>query len=74
MSLAGRAVLVRYVITAIPIYLLIAIRVPKWFIRAVDKIRKSFFVERKKGNQWWQLLGGLGKGYETYRFGRLGNS
>ena len=30
LSLAGRAVLVRFVITAIPIYLLIAIRVPKW--------------------------------------------
>jgi len=48
MSLAGRAVLVRYVITAIPIYLLIAIRVPKWFIRAVDKIRKSFLWKGRK--------------------------
>jgi len=48
MSLAGRAVLVRYVITAILIYLLIAIRVPKWFIRAVDKIRKSFLWKGRK--------------------------
>ena len=32
MSLAGRAVLVRFVLTAIPIYLLVAIKVPKWFI------------------------------------------
>jgi len=66
LSLAGRAVLVRFVITTIPIYLLIAIRVPKWFIRAVDKIRRSFFVERKERNQWGQLLSGLGKGHETY--------
>src|SRR6185503_14264236 len=48
MSLAGRAVLVRFVLTAIPIYLLIAIRVPKWFIRAVDKIRKSFLWKGRK--------------------------
>ena len=66
LSLAGRAVLVRFVITAIPIYLLITIRVPKWFIQAVDKIRRSFFVERKERNQWGQLLSGLGKGHETY--------
>ena len=32
MSLAGRAVLVRFVLTVIPIYLLVAIKVPKWFI------------------------------------------
>ena len=32
MSLAGQAVLARFVLTAIPIYLLIAIKVPKWFI------------------------------------------
>jgi len=48
MSLVGRAVLVRYVITAIRIYLLIAIRVPKWFIRAVDKIGKSFLWKGRK--------------------------
>jgi len=48
LSLAGRAVLVRFVITTIPIYLLIAIRVPKWFIRAVDKIRRSFLWKGRK--------------------------
>jgi hypothetical protein len=42
MSLAGRAVLVRFVLTAIPINLLVTIKVPKWFIQAVDKIRRSF--------------------------------
>ena len=48
MTLAGRAVLVRFVLTAIPIYLLVAIRVPKWFIRAVDKIRRSFLWKGRK--------------------------
>ena len=50
MTLAGRAVLVRFVLTAILVYLLVAIQVPKWFIRAIDKIRRSFFMERKEGN------------------------
>ena len=42
MRLAGRAVLVHFVPTAIPIYLLVALKVPKWFIRAIDKIRRGF--------------------------------
>jgi len=37
-----QAVLVRFVITTIPIYLLVALKVPKLFIRAIDKIRKGF--------------------------------
>jgi len=51
MCLAGRAVLVRFVLTAIPIYLLVAIKVPKWFIWAVGKTRRSFWwKERKDAN------------------------
>ena len=42
LSLAGRAVLVRFVLTAIPIYLLVSLKVPKWFIQAIDKIRRGF--------------------------------
>lgn len=34
--------LVKFVLTAIPIYILVAIKVPKWFLRAVDKIRRGF--------------------------------
>jgi len=49
MTLAGRAVLVRFVLTAILVYLLVAIQVPKWFIRAIDKIG-GFFMERKEIN------------------------
>jgi hypothetical protein len=48
MTLPGRVVLVRFVLTAIPIYLLVAIKVPKWFIRAIDKIRRSFVLKRRK--------------------------
>lgn len=42
MNRAGRATMVRYVLSAIPIYLLITTNGPKWFIKAVDKIRKGF--------------------------------
>jgi hypothetical protein len=35
MNLAGRATWVRFVLSAIPIHVLIAVKVPKWFIRAV---------------------------------------
>ena len=39
MSTAGRAVLVKAVLTAVPVYLLIALDVPKWLLRAIDKMR-----------------------------------
>ena len=42
MSTAGRAVLVKAVLTAIPVYLLIALDVPKWLLRAIDKLRRAF--------------------------------
>ena len=48
LTLAGRAVLTRFVLTGIPIYLLVAIKVPKWFIQAIDKIRRSFLWKGRK--------------------------
>jgi hypothetical protein len=39
MNMAGRTTWVRFVISAIPIYVLIAIKVLKWFISAFNKIR-----------------------------------
>ena len=39
MSTAGRAVLVKAVLMAVPVYLLIALDVPKWLLRAIDKMR-----------------------------------
>jgi len=48
MTLTGWAVFVRFVLTTIPIYLLVAIKVPRWFIRAVDKIRSFLWKEENK--------------------------
>jgi hypothetical protein len=45
---AGRAAMVRFVLSAVPIYQLIAINVPKWFIRAIDKIRRDFFGQGRR--------------------------
>jgi len=48
MNRAGRITMVRFVLSAIPIYLLIAINVPKWFINAIDKIRRGFLWKGKE--------------------------
>lgn len=42
MNMVGRAVWVRFVLSALPIHVLIAINVLKWFIKAIDKHRRSF--------------------------------
>lgn len=42
MSTAGRVVLVKAVLTTVPVYLLIALDVPMWFLLAVDKLRRAF--------------------------------
>ena len=55
MNLAGRAVLVRFVLTAIPLYLLVALKVAKWFIRATDKIRRSFLWKGQMEAAVWLL-------------------
>jgi hypothetical protein len=42
LNLAGRTTLVRFVLSVIPIYLLIVIKIPKWVIKSIDKIRREF--------------------------------
>jgi hypothetical protein len=45
---AGRATLVKSVLTAIPVYYLIALQCPKWVIKDVDKIRRGFLWKGRK--------------------------
>jgi hypothetical protein len=39
---AGRATLVKFVLTAVPIYHLIALQCPKWVVKAIDKVWRGF--------------------------------
>jgi hypothetical protein len=39
MNMAGRVAWVRFVLSAIPIYVMIAMKVPKWSIKAINKLR-----------------------------------
>ena len=48
MNLAGRATMVWFVLSANLVYLFIAMSVPKWVIKAIDKIRRAFLWKGRK--------------------------
>ena len=55
MTRAGRAVQVQFVLTAMLIYLAMAIDVPHWAIKAIDKIRRNFMWRGRQESKWWSL-------------------
>lgn len=72
MNSMGRITMVNSVLSAIPIYLLVAIDAPRWIIKGIDKIRRGFLwagkAEAKGGCCWGRMdksllpkeYGGLG--------------
>jgi hypothetical protein len=48
LNLADRTTLVRFMLSAIPVYFFIAMNVPKWVISAIDKIRRGFLWKGRK--------------------------
>lgn len=53
---SGRLILVKAVLTAIPLYLLVALEVPRWFIKAIDKLRRSFLWIGRQDTRGGQCL------------------
>lgn len=52
MNKAGRLITVKVVLSAIPIYLLIALDMPKWVIKALDKRRREFLWKGQEQARW----------------------
>jgi hypothetical protein len=43
--------MVRFVLSAIPVYLLIAMNIPKWVIKLLTRFEEDLF--GKEGGKWW---------------------
>ena len=72
MNMAGRVTWVRFVLSAIPIYVLIAIKVPKWFIRSIDKLRRAFTWKGQKQVNRGSCLVAWDKKQQPLDYGGLG--
>jgi hypothetical protein len=48
MTKTGRVVQVQHVLTAMLVYLAMAIQLPRWAIKAIDKIRRAFVWRGRK--------------------------
>lgn len=53
---AGRATLVKAVLTAVPIYHFISVQCPKWVLKAIDKIWRSFLWKGRRDTQGGHCL------------------
>jgi len=61
MTMAGSITWVRFVLLAILVYVLIAIKVPKWFLCAIDKITQELLFRREESKWMVVLVWWLGK-------------
>ena len=74
MTKAGRKVQVQFVLTAMLVYLLMAIDFPPWAIKAVDKIRRGFLWRGRKEAKGGHCLVAWGKTCQPHELGGLGIS
>ena len=72
MNMAGIVTWVHFVLSAIPIYLLIAIKVPKWFIRSIHKLRRAFTWKGQKQVNRGSCLVAWDKKQQPLDYGGLG--
>ena len=74
MTRTGRAVQVQYVLTAMLIYLAMAIDLPPWAIKAIDRMRRDFVWRRRREANGGHRLIAWPKVYCSKELGGLGIS
>jgi hypothetical protein len=72
MNMVGRVAWVHFVLSAIPIYVLIAMKVPKWFIKAINKLRRGFVWKGKENAEGGACLVAWEKIQRPIEFDGLG--
>lgn len=69
---AGRLVLVRAVLSAVPVYMMIAMEIPKWVIKAIEKILQGFLWRGGKDTRGGHCLIAWGRVARPLQLGGLG--
>lgn len=72
MNMAGRVAWTWFMLSTIPIHVLIAIKVPKWFIRAIDKFRRGLIWSGRENANGGSCQVTWDKVQRPLEFGRLG--
>jgi hypothetical protein len=72
MTRAGCKVQVQFVLTGMIIYLAMAVDLPAWALKVIDKIRKGFLWRGRKEAKGGHCLVAWGKVCRPVEFGRMG--